>query len=97
MIRNTILQIARTVSRDIARHSSWYSLVAMAAATFAVEVVRERERVRVMLRDLERDLTANLDTIAERMTDARQSEHDATSSITDADVRSITEGKFRDG
>lgn len=95
MIRNAVVQLSRAAMRDIARHSSWYSLAAMFAATFAVEIVRERERVRAMLADLTADMDARTDAIIDRMLPAIESEHDARTTITDDDVREITQGRYR--
>lgn len=88
-----IERIARAIADDIARHSAWYSLVAMAGVAFAVEIARERARVAAMLDDLITDMDARTDAIAARMAPAVLSEHTAQTSITDDDVRTIVEGR----
>jgi hypothetical protein len=90
-----IERIARAIADDIARHAAWYSLAAMAGVAFVVEIARERIRVATMIDDLVTDLDSRTDAIAARMTPAVLAEHDARTSITDADVREIAEGRYR--
>lgn len=59
--------ILAAFTEDIARHPGWYALLGYAGAILAGEMIRERNRVRAMLVELERDMTERSDEIEDRM------------------------------
>lgn len=77
---------------DVATHPAWYALAAYLAGMAGVSLIRERERVRTMLVDLERDMTERQSAIFDRMVPAVEQEYDAVTTITDDDVTTITRG-----